>query len=146
MPTLRPTRKDSPKLLRTTVEEKADVVFSSRFLGGEGHRVLYFWHAVGNKFLTLLSNMCTNLNLTDIESGYKVFKRAVIEKVVSRRLVSPTQNLRGRQEDQLEGRDMGALVHCQVLSRPASSLLLPRSSHPEWSKSGSSWSRLGRLL
>ena len=58
-----------------------DVVFSSRFLGGEEHRVLYFWHAVGNKFLTLLSNMRTNLNLTDIESGYKVFKRAVIEKI-----------------------------------------------------------------
>src|SRR5262249_1779938 len=72
---------DYPKLLRPIVAAKADVVFSSRFLGSEEHRVLYFWHAVGNKFLTLLSNMCTNLNLTDVESGYKVFKRAVIEKV-----------------------------------------------------------------
>jgi hypothetical protein len=72
---------DYPRLLRPIVAEKADVVFSSRFLGGEEHRVLYFWHAVGNKFLTLLSSMYTNLNLTDIESGYKVFKRVVIEKV-----------------------------------------------------------------
>ena len=71
---------DYPKLLRPIVEGKADVVFSSRFLGGDHHRVLYFWHAVGNKLLTLLSNMSTNLNLTDMESCYKVFKREVIEK------------------------------------------------------------------
>ena len=72
---------DYVKLLRPIVEGKADVVFSSRFLAGEEHRVLYFWHAVGNKFLTLLSNMSTNLNLTDMESCYKVFKREVVEKV-----------------------------------------------------------------
>src|SRR5208283_746537 len=54
---------------------KADVVFGSRFAGSGAHRVLYFWHYVGNKFLTLLSNMATNLNLTDMESGYKMFRR-----------------------------------------------------------------------
>ena len=70
-----------PKLLRPIVEGKADVVFSSRFLGGEEHRVLYFWHSVGNKFLTLLSNMFTDLNLTDMESCYKAFRRDVIEKI-----------------------------------------------------------------
>ena len=72
---------DYVKLLRPIVEGKADVVFSSRFLAGEEHRVLYYWHAVGNKFLTLLSNMATNLNLSDMESCYKVFKREVVEKV-----------------------------------------------------------------
>jgi glycosyltransferase involved in cell wall biosynthesis len=70
-----------PKLLRPIVEGKADVVLSSRFLGGEEHRVLYFWHAVGNRFLTLLSNMFTNLNLTDMESCYKAFTRSALERV-----------------------------------------------------------------
>jgi glycosyltransferase involved in cell wall biosynthesis len=70
-----------PKLLRPIVDGRADVVFSSRFLAGEEHRVLYFWHAVANKFLTLLSNMSTNLNLTDMESCYKAFKREVMEKI-----------------------------------------------------------------
>ena len=60
---------------------KADVVYGSRFLGSEAHRVLYFWHSVGNRFLTTLSNMATNLNLTDMETCYKVFKREVIEKI-----------------------------------------------------------------
>lgn len=60
---------------------KADVVFGSRFLGSGSHRVLYYWHSVGNKFLTTLSNMATNLNLTDMETGYKVFKREVIQKI-----------------------------------------------------------------
>ncbi len=69
------------KLVRPIVDDKADVVFSSRFLASGEHRVLYFWHAVGNKFLTLLSNMATNLNLTDMESCYKAFRREVIEKV-----------------------------------------------------------------
>ena len=72
---------DYVKLIRPIVDGKADVVFSSRFLTGEEHRVLYFWHAVGNKFLTLLSNMATNLNLTDMESCYKTFRREVVEKV-----------------------------------------------------------------
>jgi glycosyltransferase involved in cell wall biosynthesis len=60
---------------------KADVVFGSRFLGSSGHRVLYFWHSVGNKFLTMLSNMATNLNLTDMETCYKAFKQEVITRI-----------------------------------------------------------------
>jgi len=59
----------------------ADVVFGSRFAGSEVHRVLYYWHSVGNKFLTIFSNMATNLNLTDMETGYKAFRREVIQKV-----------------------------------------------------------------
>jgi glycosyltransferase involved in cell wall biosynthesis len=66
------------KLLRPILEGKADVVFGSRFMGGEPHRVLYFWHYVGNRFLTILSNMVTNLNLTDMETCYKCFRREVI--------------------------------------------------------------------
>jgi len=56
-------------------------VFGSRFAGGSSHRVLYFWHSLGNKFLTLLSNMCTDLNLTDMECGYKIFRREVIQGI-----------------------------------------------------------------
>jgi glycosyltransferase involved in cell wall biosynthesis len=70
-----------PKLLWPILEGKADVVFGSRFMGGQPHRVLYFWHMMGNKFLTLLSNMCTNLNLTDMETCYKVFRRDVLKKI-----------------------------------------------------------------
>jgi glycosyltransferase involved in cell wall biosynthesis len=70
-----------PKLIRPILEGKADVVYGSRFSGGEYHRVLFFWHMIGNKFLTLLSNMFTNLNLTDMETGYKVFSREVYEKI-----------------------------------------------------------------
>jgi glycosyltransferase involved in cell wall biosynthesis len=70
-----------PKLMRPIVDGKADVVFGSRFMGGEPHRVCYFWHMVGNKFLTLLSNMMTNLNLTDMETCYKVFRRDVLAKI-----------------------------------------------------------------
>jgi glycosyltransferase involved in cell wall biosynthesis len=70
-----------PKLIKPIVENKADVVFGSRFQGGQPHRVVYFWHMVGNKFLTLLSNMATNLNLTDMETCYKVFRREVIQKI-----------------------------------------------------------------
>ena len=69
------------KLLRPIVDGRADVVFGSRFVGSEAHRVLYFWHFLGNRFLTLLSNALTNLNLTDMESGFKVFKREVIQKI-----------------------------------------------------------------
>ncbi len=72
---------DYPKLLLPIVEDKADVVFGSRFMGGEPHRVLYFWHSVANRFLTLLSNMCTNLNLTDMEVCYKVFRRDVLQRI-----------------------------------------------------------------
>jgi glycosyltransferase involved in cell wall biosynthesis len=70
-----------PRLLRPIMDGKADVVFGSRFMGGEAHRVVYFWHMVGNKFLTLLSNMFTGINLTDMETCYKVFRREVLQKI-----------------------------------------------------------------
>jgi len=70
-----------PVLLKPILTGKADVVFGSRFIGGEAHRVLYFWHSVGNRFLTLLSNMFTNLNLTDMETCYKVFRREIIQSI-----------------------------------------------------------------
>lgn len=70
-----------PKLLKPILDGKADVVYGSRFIGGDSHRVLYFWHSVANKLLTLLSNMFTDLNLTDMEVCYKVFKRSIIEKI-----------------------------------------------------------------
>jgi glycosyltransferase involved in cell wall biosynthesis len=70
-----------PKLLKPIVDGRADVVFGSRFAGGEAHRVVYFWHMVGNKMLTLLSNMFTNLNLTDMETCYKVFRRDVLQRI-----------------------------------------------------------------
>ena len=70
-----------PKLLKPILEGKADVVYGSRFAGGESHRVLYFWHSLGNKFLTLLSNAFTNLNLTDMEVCYKTFKREVLDNI-----------------------------------------------------------------
>jgi len=70
-----------PILLKPILSGKADVVFGSRFIGGEAHRVLYFWHSVGNQFLTLLSNMFTNLNLTDMETCYKVFRREIIQSI-----------------------------------------------------------------
>jgi glycosyltransferase involved in cell wall biosynthesis len=68
-------------LVEPIVQGKADVVFGSRFLGNHAHRVLYFWHRVGNGFLTLLSNMFTNLNLTDMETCYKVFRREIIQSI-----------------------------------------------------------------
>ncbi|BCX48301.1 glycosyl transferase [Haloferula helveola] len=70
-----------PKLLLPIVAGKADVVYGSRFLGSGMHRVLYYWHCVGNRFLTQLSNMFTNLNLTDMETCYKVFRREVMSKI-----------------------------------------------------------------
>lgn len=70
-----------PRLLQPIVEGRADVVFGSRFLGDQPHRVLYFWHSVGNKFLTTLSNAFTNLNLTDMETCYKLFSREVNAKL-----------------------------------------------------------------
>ena len=70
-----------PVLLKPILSGKADVVFGSRFIGGEAHRVLYFWHSIGNQFLTLLSNMFTNLNLTDMETCYKVFRREIIQSI-----------------------------------------------------------------
>jgi glycosyltransferase involved in cell wall biosynthesis len=70
-----------PRLLKPIIENKADVVYGSRFLGDQAHRVLYYWHYLGNKFLTVLSNCFTNLNLTDMETCYKVFRREVIEEL-----------------------------------------------------------------
>lgn len=70
-----------PRLVEPIVNNKADVVFGSRFMGGEPHRVVYFWHRVGNGLLTLLSNMMTNLNLTDMETCYKVFRRDIIQSI-----------------------------------------------------------------
>src|SRR5213594_1315781 len=72
---------DYPVLLEPLVSGKADAVVGSRFMGGRPHRVLFFWHMVGNKFLTLLSNMFTNLNLTDVETGYKAFKASLIKSI-----------------------------------------------------------------
>ncbi len=69
------------KLTGPIVREQADVVFGSRFVGGESRRVLYYWHSLGNRFLTTLSNMTTNLNLTDMETCYKVFRREVIQGI-----------------------------------------------------------------
>jgi glycosyltransferase involved in cell wall biosynthesis len=70
-----------PRLLKPIVEDKADVVYGSRFLGDQAHRVLYYWHYLGNKFLTVMSNCFTNLNLTDMETCYKVFRREVVDEL-----------------------------------------------------------------
>jgi glycosyltransferase involved in cell wall biosynthesis len=70
-----------PDLLKLIEEGLADVVFGSRFMGGGPHRVQYFWHSIGNKFLTLLSNMLTNINLSDMEACYKMFRREVIQAI-----------------------------------------------------------------
>jgi glycosyltransferase involved in cell wall biosynthesis len=75
--------RDYPILLQPFLEDEADVVYGSRFLGGP-HRVLFFWHYIGNKLLTLLSNMFTDLNLSDMETGYKVFRREVLENLTLR--------------------------------------------------------------
>ena len=71
-----------PKLLMPILMGRADVVFGSRFLGSGMHRVLYYWHSIGNQFLTVLSNMFTNLNLTDMETCYKVFRREILRKII----------------------------------------------------------------
>ena len=70
-----------PKLLKPILDGKADVVYGSRFVGGDSHRVLYFWHSLGNRFFTFLSNMFTDLNLTDMEVCYKVFKKSILDKI-----------------------------------------------------------------
>ncbi|MEM7409772.1 MAG: glycosyltransferase family 2 protein [Myxococcota bacterium] len=73
--------REYPKLLKPIFENKADVVFGSRFIGGDSHRVLYFWHSIVNKGLTLLSNILTDLNLTDMEVCYKAFRREVLQQI-----------------------------------------------------------------
>jgi glycosyltransferase involved in cell wall biosynthesis len=70
-----------PRVIEPILQGKADVVYGSRFLGGRPHRVLFFWHYMGNKFLTILSNMFTDLNLTDMETCYKAFRREIIQAV-----------------------------------------------------------------
>src|SRR5205085_1608680 len=72
---------DYAKLLEPFANRGADVVFGSRFIGSQAHRVVYFWHMVGNRLLTLVSNMCTNLNLTDMEAGYKIFRREILQRI-----------------------------------------------------------------
>jgi glycosyltransferase involved in cell wall biosynthesis len=73
--------REYPNLMEPIASGKADVVFGSRFMGGNAHRVVYFWHMVGNRFLTLLSNMLTNINLSDMETCYKMFRREVIQSI-----------------------------------------------------------------
>jgi glycosyltransferase involved in cell wall biosynthesis len=73
--------RDYPSLVGPILDGKADVVFGTRFEGSGPHRVLYFWHYVGNRVLTILSNICTNLNLTDMEVGYKAFRREIIQRI-----------------------------------------------------------------
>jgi len=70
-----------PKMIQPIIDDKADVVFGSRFMGAEPHRVVYFWHRVGNGLITLISNMFTNLTLTDIETCYKAFRREIIQSI-----------------------------------------------------------------
>jgi len=72
---------DYSVILEPLMTGKADAVFGSRFIGGRPHRVLFFWHMAGNRFLTLLSNMFTNLNLTDMETGYKAFKASLVKSI-----------------------------------------------------------------
>ncbi len=73
--------REYPRLLSPVIDGMADVVYGSRFMGGKPHRILFFWHSIGNKFLTMISNVFTNLNLTDMESGYKLFKREIIQSI-----------------------------------------------------------------
>jgi len=69
-------------LLKTIIDGHADVVYGSRFMGGKPHRILFFWHTIGNKLLTFLSNMFTNLNLTDMETCYKMFRTEIIQRII----------------------------------------------------------------
>ena len=137
-PTSSTTRSEYPKLLAPILDGKADVVYRLALLGGKSTAVLYFWHSVGNKFLTTLSNMFTNLNLTDMETCYKVFRREVLQKIRDRggpvrlragdhregratrlpdlrgRDLLLRPHLRGGEEDRLEGRRARRLVHPEI--------------------------------
>jgi len=73
--------RDYPVMIDSILNDQADVVYGSRFIGNRPHRVLYFWHRIGNGLLTLMSNIFTNLNLTDMETGYKAFRREVIQSI-----------------------------------------------------------------
>ncbi len=72
---------DYNKLLKPIIDEVADIVYGSRFIGGNPHRILFFWHSIGNKFLTMLSNMFSNLNLTDMETCYKLFRADILKSI-----------------------------------------------------------------
>jgi hypothetical protein len=120
------------------VDNKADVVFGSRFMGAQPHRVSYYWHRVGNGILTTLSNIFTNLNLTDMETCYKVFRRELIQSIVIEEnrfgfdpeitaKIAKTRcriyevgylllrtHPRARQEDRVEGRRAGNIPHNQI--------------------------------
>ncbi len=72
------------ELLKPVIDGHADVVYGSRFMGSKAHRILFFWHTIGNRFLTTLSNLCTNLNLTDMETGYKLFRTGLIKGIALR--------------------------------------------------------------
>jgi glycosyltransferase involved in cell wall biosynthesis len=72
---------DYPRLIAPILDGRADVVYGSRFVGSDAHRVLYFWHYMGNRFLTFLSNVFTNLNLSDMETGYKMFRTSILKQV-----------------------------------------------------------------
>jgi glycosyltransferase involved in cell wall biosynthesis len=74
--------REYPTLVKPIERNEADVVYGSRFMGGRPHRVLYFWHSLGNAFLTLMSNIFTNINLTDMETGYKAFRREIIQGIM----------------------------------------------------------------
>ena len=150
-----------PKLLGPIVDGHADVVYGSRFLGGGARRVLYFWHTVGNRFLTLASNMVTNLNLTDMETCYKMFRREVVQTMHDRvaalrhragdhgqgrapRLpdlrgadLVLRPDLRGGQEDRLARRGVGALDDRQALAsaRPRTPATSATSRWPAWRSS-----------
>ena len=126
---------DYPALLEPIQKGQADVVYGSRFIGGGPHRVLFFWHSVGNRGLTLLSNMLTNLNLSDMEVGYKVFRAEVLKGIelkskrfgfepeitikLAKKALSFLRgadlvlrpHLRRGQEDHLERRHSGAVLH-----------------------------------
>ena len=85
--------KNYETLLEPFILGVADVVFGSRFIGSDKKRVLYFWHTIGNKFLTLLSNIFTNLNLTDMEVGYKVFKTDIVKNINLFEIITVTKNI-----------------------------------------------------
>ncbi len=102
--------REYPKLLEPILDGRADVVYGSRFLGGP-HRVLYFWHYVGNRFLTTFSNMLSNLNLTDMETCYKVFRRDILQKI---KLKSPRFGFEPEITVKL------AKLHCRIYEVPIS--------------------------
>ena len=95
--------KEYPKLLAPIMEKGADVVYGSRFAGGEAHRIVYFWHMVGNRFLTLLSNMTTNLNLTDMDLSPRSLRKLLVYDPSFTKLGFPTTGAPTKKERKLDG-------------------------------------------